>query len=375
MNAQSSRREFFVALLIAVCAHVGLFFVFVLLMVFDLLSARLIERDEGLTKKDPLLKMQMFYEEEIAIEETSISERRLESADEVEQDLEGLEEAEGEESVSRLVPPDGPAFVQTEEEQESEVAPANARLIGERNTIAASDEGAEEGGEKMATLSGAEDVTSDPKTFDSDFSAGESSKGRGESERESEGLSGRASVLSEQKAEESERGKEDQLGAEINELASLEETLAVLDEAISEENEISEETSEEKGGEHEFASEAIKTRVAGVFHAKGKGALNVANTPLGQYEAALLSKLETAWQIDNKSHRLLNAPGKIVFSFAVNQDGRISRMKHVLRVGTSDNQWGRVIGLVDLLACPKMPKEVIRELKGEVLELTVTLNY
>ncbi len=396
MTAPNSRREFFVALLIAAWAHVGLFFLFVVLVVFDLLSAKVIEQDDLDEEKDPPIKMQMVYEEGAVSEPVIVPE----VVPEVEAELEP-------------VMPETPAFVQTDESQASEKAPDETELIGERNTLATSDEGAVAGDEKMSALSGTEEMKSDPKTFDSNFSEGEIS-GLQEGEKNL-AESGEGEDQETEKAEEAvmvekseaEPQPEPELAYEPlpemeeelpepkeDELASIEETLAALEEAIGDDKkeereqkkpiEKVEETMPEKpavkaqeaaaqdGG---FAPKATKTRVAGIFNSKGKGSLNVADTAAGRYEASILKKLETAWQMDNINNRPLNAPGQITLYFAVNQKGQVSHQKHVSRVGASDNQWGRILGVVDLLAIPKMPKEVIRDLKGEALELIVTFNY
>ena len=101
----------------------------------------------------------------------------------------------------------------------------------------------------------------------------------------------------------------------------------------------------------------------------------MADTPAGRYEAAILKKLETIWQMDNITNRSLNAPGQITLFFEVDQKGQVSRQRQLSRVGTSDNQWGRVLGVVGKVAIPKMPKAVIKDLNGDTLELTVTFNY
>ncbi len=366
MTARTSHREFLVALLIAAGAHVGVFFVFVLLLLFDLLSARPVAQTEPSEQREDAIKMRIIHE--------------VGAMAEVESKPESKAEVKLEKVVSL---PETPAFVQTRENQASAEVLAETQLIGEHNTSATSDNEASAGASHLSALSGIDDPTSSPKAFNSDFSAGGKGGSEGSRAETEVGRLDQAEIPEEIEPEESEAVEQ----AKSEELASLEETLAVLDEVIDEEQEKSEtlkgpktgkekgELEEEKSEEKEFETMALKTRVAGVFNAKGKGSLNVANTPLGSYEASLLSKLETAWQNDNRSHRRLNAPGQIVFSFSVDLKGQVVNMKHVLRVGASDNQWGRVIELVDLLAIPKMPSEVVKELKGEALELTVTLNY
>jgi hypothetical protein len=388
MSHSSSRRDIvvalLVALLVAVWAHVGLFFVFAVLLFFNLLSGKIIEEEKDAKKEKQPIKMQMVYAE------TPVA------------PVVPVVEAAAPEPEVQTAMPDTPAFVQTDETQESDVAPEETPLIGERNTTATSDVGAVAGDEAMAALSGEENRKSDPKTFDSDFSEGETS-GPKEGVKETVEAGKGAEQVNEQAAvaEVPSPMPVDELLPEMeeempepkrDELASIEETLAALEEAIGDEkkdqpkkpSEKVEETPPEKPAAKEqeasnqdggFAPKANKTRVAGVLSASGKGSLNVADTPAGRYQADILKKLETAWQMDNINNRSLNAPGQITLYFEIDQKGQVSRLKQVSRVGTSDNQFGRVLGEVQRLAIPKMPKAVIKDLDGDALDITVTFNY
>ena len=394
MNAPNSRRDFVVALLIAVWAHVGLFFAFVLLMVFDLLSAKVIEQDESEEEKPPPIKMQMVYAEDAVSlpVETPLPEVALEP--------EPTPEPE-------LVMPDSPAFVQTNESQLSEEAPEETPLIGERNTTATSDAGAVAGDEKMAALSGTEDRKSDPKTFDSDFSEGENSgpqegmseaveAGKGDEQENLEEMVAEVAqpeAIQPETLDEALPEVEEELPKPKNqELASIEETLAALEEAMGDREKKqqpkpaekvletmpekpaakAQEAASQDGG---FAPKATKTRIAGVMSAGGKGSLNVADTPAGRYEAALLKKLESAWQMENINNRSLLAPGNVTLYFVVDQNGKVSRQKRISMVGASGTQWGMILRAVDMIAIPKMPQAVIKDLDGDALELIVTFNY
>jgi hypothetical protein len=375
MSHSSSRRDIVVALLVAVWAHVGLFFVFAVLLFFNLLSGKIIEEEKDAKKEKQPIKMQMVYAE------TPVA------------PVVPVVEAAAPEPEVQTAMPDTPAFVQTDETQESDVAPEETPLIGV---------GAVAGDEAMAALSGEENRKSDPKTFDSDFSEGETS-GPKEGVKETVEAGKGAEQVNEQAAvaEVPSPMPVDELLPEMeeempepkrDELASIEETLAALEEAIGDEkkdqpkkpSEKVEETPPEKPAAKEqeasnqdggFAPKANKTRVAGVLSASGKGSLNVADTPAGRYQADILKKLETAWQMDNINNRSLNAPGQITLYFEIDQKGQVSRLKQVSRVGTSDNQFGRVLGEVQRLAIPKMPKAVIKDLDGDALDITVTFNY
>jgi hypothetical protein len=132
------------------------------------------------------------------------------------------------------------------------------------------------------------------------------------------------------------------------------------------------EAAEQNGG---FAPRARKTRIAGVISADGKGSLNVANTAIGRYQGGIFKKLETAWQMENISNRSLLAPGNVTLYFVVNKSGKVSRQKQMAMVGASGTQWGMILRALSGINIPKMPKDVIKELAGDPLEIIVTFNY
>ncbi|MGB0644618.1 MAG: hypothetical protein ACPGQF_07745, partial [Akkermansiaceae bacterium] len=132
------------------------------------------------------------------------------------------------------------------------------------------------------------------------------------------------------------------------------------------------EAAEQNGG---FAPQARKTRIAGVISADGKGSLDVANTAIGRYQGGIFKKLETAWQMENISNRSLLAPGNVTLYFVVNKSGKVSRQKQMAMVGASGTQWGMILRALSGINIPKMPKDVIKELAGDPLEIIVTFNY
>lgn len=297
-----------------------------------------------------------------------------------------------------------PAFVQTNESQESEEPPEETDLIGERDTTATSDKGAVAGAEDMAALSGEEEKKSDPKTFDSDFAEGDAvggntgmkdavdvGKGDDQINQEVAKTTGDAEPLVKDPAPEPIEDMTPPLPKD--DLTSIEDALAMLEEEVGDglkkeqikpETEKVEETmperptrdqreaAEQDGG---FAPRSRKTRVAGVISANGKGSLDVANTAIGRYQGAIFKKLETAWQMENIRNRSLLAPGNVTLYFVVNKDGKVSRQKQMAMVGASGTQWGMILRSLSVINIPKMPKDVVRELEGDPLEIIVTFNY
>lgn len=383
MNGLMSRRDLVFALLIAAWAHIGLFFIFVVLMASNLFSAR-IDYDKKEPRPEPsTIRMQMVYEEPVGAPAVPV-EPVL--PDEVEEEKQP------------------PAFVQTNESQESEEPPEETDLIGERDTTATSDKGAVAGAEDMAALSGEEEKKSDPKTFDSDFAEGDAvggntgmkdavdvGKGDDQINQEVAKTTGDAEPLVKDPAPEPIEDMTPPLPKD--DLTSIEDALAMLEEEVGDglkkeqikpETEKVEETmperptrdqreaTEQDGG---FAPRSRKTRVAGVISANGKGSLDVANTAIGRYQGAIFKKLETAWQMENIRNRSLLAPGNVTLYFVVNKDGKVSRQKQMAMVGASGTQWGMILRSLSVINIPKMPKDVVRELEGDPLEIIVTFNY
>ncbi|MDA9829902.1 hypothetical protein N9C66_01055 [Akkermansiaceae bacterium] len=378
-----SRRDLVFALLIAAWAHIGLFFIFVVLMASNLFSAR-IDYDKKEPRPEPSpIRMQMVYEEPVGAPAVPV-EPVL--PDEVEEEKQP------------------PAFVQTNESQESEEPPEETDLIGERDTTATSDERAVAGAEDMAALSGEEEKKSDPKTFDSDFAEGDAvggntgmkdavdvGKGDDQINQEVAKTTGDAEPLVRDPAPEPIEDMTPPLPKD--DLTSIEDALAMLEEEVGDglkkeqikpgtekvEETMPErptrdqrEAAEQDGG---FAPRSRKTRVAGVISANGKGSLDVANTAIGRYQGAIFKKLETAWQMENIRNRSLLAPGNVTLYFVVNKDGKVSRQKQMAMVGASGTQWGMILRSLSVINIPKMPKDVVKELEGDPLEIIVTFNY
>lgn len=383
MNGLMSRRDLVFALLIAAWAHIGLFFIFVVLMASNLFSAR-IDYDKKEPRPEPSsIRMQMVYEEPVGAPAVPV-EPVL--PDEVEEEKQP------------------PAFVQTNESQKSEEPPEETDLIGERDTTATSDEGAVAGAEDMAALSGEEEKKSDPKTFDSDFAEGDAvggntgmkdavdvGKGDDQINQEVAKTTGDAEPLVKDPAPEPIEDMTPPLPKD--DLTSIEDALAMLEEEVGDglkkepikpgtekvEETMPErptrdqwEAAEQDGG---FAPRSRKTRVAGVIRTNGKGSLDVANTAIGRYQGAIFKKLETAWQMENIRNRSLLAPGNVTLYFVVNKDGKVSRQRQMAMLGASGTQWGMILRSLSVINIPKMPKDVVKELEGDPLEIIVTFNY
>lgn len=384
MTRPTPRRDLIFALLIAAWAHVGLFFFFVVLMFFGLLSGKVIEAEQEVKEEDAPINIQVVYEDVVPV--TIPAPTPLVPEVPVEPEME-----------------DKPAFVQTQEDQTSDEPPEETNLIGERDTSATSDEGAVAGDEKLSALAGEEDRKSDPKTFDSNFSKGDQSgpsegmndafdTGQGLDEVNEQAAKTTTAVI--QPIDVPDPKTEETLPTpKKDELASIDQALALLDEEVGDGKTKEqtqpvvgkvEETMPDKPATKEqeaadqdggFAPRARKTRIAGVINASGKGSLNVSNTAIGRYQAAIFKKLETAWQMENISNRSLLAPGNVTLYFMVDKDGKVSGQRQVSMIGASGTQWGMILRALNGINIPKMPSDTIKELQNDPLEIIVTFNY
>ena len=84
MNGLMYRRDFVFALLIAAWAHIGLFFLFVILMASNLFSARIDDEEKESEPRPDLIKMQMVYEEPAEVSVIPIEPEQPEESEEQE---------------------------------------------------------------------------------------------------------------------------------------------------------------------------------------------------------------------------------------------------------------------------------------------------
>jgi len=375
-------QEFIVALLIAAWIHVALFFVFVLLLVFDLFADRVFIGKDVSPKQEERLELTLVLDD--SEPEASLEAPILEPVTEVTSDQARRE--------PRLV--EEKSFVQTNLNQAVEERPENPNFIGQNNTMASSDREAVAGESELTALAGEKDPQADLKSFDSNFSDGENQPVGKLSEtpdspnadptQQSENEIDQEAHDTAQVPEDSPKLEETKM-AETEDLAQLDQALRALEEALADDspqqelvepNDLkkvsSKQVSPQNGG---FAPQAKKTRVQGVIRATGVGSLDVANTALGRYQAAIYQKLERSWQVEVIRNRSLIVPGNITLYFTVDQDGVVGNRSWVSINGTSFAQRGMIVNALEKIEIAQMPPEVLQELQGDTLELIVTFDY
>lgn len=366
-------RHFLVALFAALWIHVGVIFVFILLLIFDVLSGKEIVSDE--TKKE-------------IPPEDNISELVLTFEGDPPGEIVPIEEDQ-QADPEIPIPEPNEKFARTRDNQMSD-APIKAEFIGERDTLAASDEKAVAGDRKSVALSGKLKERKDNQTFNSTFSDGDATgnqtteinteeidtgkdhRTEDSSEASNKEITPKKKLISKDKTEDFVDF--DGVTKTIEDAMEKDKRAADTDPEM---NPVVEVVKKKKAASRDggFNSQTSKTMVKGVLSAKGIGALDVKNSAVGTYGSHIFKEIEREWQMGNYKYRSLISPGQITLYFVVNKEGKVFRQRQVEMRGASGTQWGIVLNSVTAAKIPPMSRDVINELGGEDLELTMGFTY
>lgn len=368
----SYTRELLIALLVAIWAHVILFLFFVVLLFFESVAGEVMESSAEGEIVSEVTELNLIFEEE-AVPLDAVSKQVVEP----------------------VAPNDRPKFAETVPDQ-NVAKPIRYDFIGENDSVATDDSSAGEESQNEVALSGEEEMKNVVQTQNSNFSDGEY---RGEiKEARGLGLPGQGSDHSakEERPEISQTEvKEEQLKKvqdfenldekdrkieDQKDLAMVEQVESLPEPAItpeSNETKKKEEVAQKQSGgnEGEYQTTQRKARILGSLNASGKGSLSVSDTPLGRYEAQISKEIDREWRVQNEQFRSHLASGFITMQFRLDQKGNVSGQHRIKMQGASEIQWAIVLRAVGSAKIPVMPKEVIEELKGEALELSVTFEY
>ena len=365
-------RHFLVALFAALWIHVGLIFVFILLLIFDVLSGKEIVSDESeseIPPEDDFSELVLTFEEDPPTEIAPVEEDQEADPD-------------------TPIPEPNEKFARTRDDQMSD-APIKAEFIGERDTRAASDEKAVAGDRKSVALSGELKERKDNQTFNSTFSDGDTTQNLTTVNTEEIDTGKDQKTEDSSEASNKEITPEKELVSEdkTEDFVDLDRVTTTIEDAMEKDKKAANTDSEMKpavkviekkkaasrdGG---FNSQTSKTMVKGVLSAKGIGALDVKNSAVGTYGSHIFKEIEREWQMGNYKYRSLISPGQITLYFVVNKKGQVFRQRQVEMRGASGTQWGIVLNSVTAAKIPPMSKDVIKELGGEDLELTMGFTY
>lgn len=118
-----------------------------------------------------------------------------------------------------------------------------------------------------------------------------------------------------------------------------------------------------------FSGNQRKTAVVGSISRTGRSALDVADTPLGRYQASISRAVEQEWQRNCVRHRDFITPGYLTVRFFVQTDGKVRSVQFVGDMETGEVQKGFTLNSIRDAEIPAMPKALRGEYDDDPLEL------
>jgi hypothetical protein len=118
-----------------------------------------------------------------------------------------------------------------------------------------------------------------------------------------------------------------------------------------------------------FSGFQRKTAVLGSISRTGRSALDVADSPLGRYQAAISRAVEQEWQRNCVRHRDFITPGFLTVRFFVETSGKVRSVQFVGDMETGEVQKGFTLNSIRDAQIPSMPKALRAQYDDEPLEL------
>ena len=112
-----------------------------------------------------------------------------------------------------------------------------------------------------------------------------------------------------------------------------------------------------------------KTAIVGSISRTGRSSLDVADTPLGRYQAQISRAVELEWQRNCVRHRDFITPGFLTVRFFVEPGGKVRSVQFVGDMETGEVQKGFTLNSIRDAAIPAMPPALRKEYTDEPLEL------
>ncbi len=118
-----------------------------------------------------------------------------------------------------------------------------------------------------------------------------------------------------------------------------------------------------------------KTAVVGSISRTGTSALDVADTPLGRYQASISRAVEQEWQRNCVRHRDFITPGFLTVRFFVETGGKVRSVQFVGEMETGEVQKGFTLNSIRDAEIPAMPASLRKEYDKEPLELIFRFHF
>jgi hypothetical protein len=132
---------------------------------------------------------------------------------------------------------------------------------------------------------------------------------------------------------------------------------------------------EPKPGEPGFRGYQRKTAIRGSISRTGRSAVDVADSPLGRYQAVISRAVEQEWQRNCVRHRDFITPGFLTVRFFVESTGKVKSVQFVGDMQTGEIQKGFTLNSIRNAEIPAMPKEIRGDYKDESLELIFNFYF
>jgi outer membrane biosynthesis protein TonB len=301
---------------------------------------------------------------------------------------------------------DRPQFARTSADQES-APPEKADFIGDRDTIATSESIPLAGAPAMPSQAGREPLrpkeieTTVSKPQDGDITHTAPStpspqpmtqpSPRSPNESFQQELPTKASTLAENRTEQEMPDKPEQKEIIPKEtiLGEIPVERAAKQEEIKPKPMVATEDSREKASQLPkpnkpreadpttpgFRGNQEKTKISGSITRQGKSALNVANTSLGRYHAALSRAIEAEWHRNCTKYRDFITPGILTMRFVIDPNGSVRSVSVVEMVDAGEVQKGFTLNSIRQAKLPAIPADLKKELDGEPLEITYNFYF
>ncbi len=124
-----------------------------------------------------------------------------------------------------------------------------------------------------------------------------------------------------------------------------------------------------------FAGYQTKAAIVGSISRTGRSALNVADTPLGRYQAIISKAVELEWQRNCVRHRDFITPGFLTVRFYVETSGKVRTVQFVGQMETGEVQKGFTLNSIRDAEIPAMPASLKKEYSKDPLELIFNFYF
>jgi len=118
-----------------------------------------------------------------------------------------------------------------------------------------------------------------------------------------------------------------------------------------------------------------KTRLEGSIARSGRSALNVEDSALGRYHAAVSRAVEKEWQRNCVRNRDYITPGLLTMSFLLDASGKVRTVTVVEDVQVGAIPKGFTLNSINDAEIPAMPADLKKQLDGEPLEFIYRFNF